>query len=242
MPYRSHRLTAFTLACVASVVLSACSDTSSGTDGDTRSTEAGSDDTVATSSPVDSAASTGEANGSTSDATGQTGDAAAATGDAVRTSAEAPRVRVSASGDAFAVRLPTGWSDAADVAPEEAVLTAESGTPSFGFFTNLVVTEQDPVDNLKDVVAATAKALKTDDNAVKVLRPVDVDGEKAYGYSIVGPEEDLTISREQRFVQFDDRQFVLTFSTSRGEGKNNNLANREFDSILKSWRWGARSR
>ncbi|MGB3829576.1 MAG: hypothetical protein WA962_12455 [Ornithinimicrobium sp.] len=233
MPCRQRPLAHGVLAVAIASLLTACSSTASD---ETDPTAQVGDDASTSSGPVDVAAGTGDAARSSDDAAGSTTDSAQITGDAAQSSA-AEALSLTSADDAFTVDLPEGWTDASEVAPQEAVLAAQSGTRSFGFFNNLVITDQKSSKNLEEVVAQTAEALQSDDVEVSMLSPVKVDGETAYGYATSGEVDGLTVAREQRFVQFDGTQYVMTFSTSQGEGQSNNLANREFDSILESWTW-----
>lgn len=218
------------LALAAALALSACS----GTESDEAPSSLPTDDTAATS--ADSAGATDDIATSTGDSTASTGDSAASTGDSAEASS-GPALSLTSSDDTFTLEVPTGWSDAIDLVAANALLAAQSDTRSAGFFNNMVITDQDSVENLEEAVADTAKVLRTDDTDVTMLDPVDIDGESAYGFATISEVDGITLAQEQRFVQREDRQYVITFSTSQGEGENNNAANREFDSILQSWQW-----
>ncbi len=223
------------LALVTALTLSACSST----DSDEAQPSAQTGDTASASS--DAATATDDSALSSGDAAQATDDSAAATGDSAAASAD-PALALTSSDDTFTLDVPPGWSDAIDIVPDDALLAAQSDTQAFGFFDNVVVTDHESVENLKEMVAATANVLDTDGTEVTELSPVDVDGESAYGYATISEVDGMTLTQEQRFVQRADTQYVVTFSTSEGEGEDNNLVNRQFDSILESWRWGTPGR
>ncbi len=219
---------AFALAIALS--LSACS----GTESDEAQSSSSTDDTAATAG--DGAEATEDIAESTGDGAASTGDGAASTGESAGASS-GPALSLTASDDAFALEVPQGWSDAIDLVPANAILAAQSDTRSSGFFNNVVITDQESVADLEEAVAETAKVLASDDTEVTELDPVDVDGEDAYGYATISQSDGITLAQEQRFVQRDDTQYVITFSTSQGEGEDNNAANKELDAILESWEW-----
>ncbi|MGC1206927.1 MAG: hypothetical protein WA880_03115 [Ornithinimicrobium sp.] len=212
---------AFALAIALS--LSACSGTES-------------DEAQSSSSTDDTAATAGDGAEATEDIAESTGDGAASTGESAGASS-GPALSLTASDDAFTLEVPQGWSDAIDLVPANAILAAQSDTRSSGFFNNVVITDQESVADLEEAVAETAKVLASDDTEVTELDPVDVDGEDAYGYATISQSDGITLAQEQRFVQRDDTQYVITFSTSQGEGEDNNAANKELDAILESWEW-----
>lgn len=235
-------------ALMAAVLLAGCSDeettgttspssaptgqesTSSATDGSVISS-APPQDTATASSPDDAAATSSPATAAADDTTATTSAAP---------SAEAGTL--TSADDSFTVRTPEGWEEALDLARENVdadqrdsiVLAAKDRERKDEFYTNVVITQEPYVGNLTSAVEQTAKQLAGKDGTYTILDPVDVDGNKAPGYTVVRTVGDTTVHQTQRWISHEGTLYSVTFSAVDSQAK---ATKDQLDDLLASWAW-----
>ncbi|AXH97650.1 hypothetical protein [Ornithinimicrobium avium] len=139
------------------------------------------------------------------------------------------------SDGSFEVEVPGGWEDAIDMLDEKGVLLAAKDTERVDdFFTNVVVTTEKSVKNLTASVADAAKELAGKDGDYELLDAIDVDGEDAPGYTLVREVKDTQVHQVQRWINHDDKLYVVTFSAVESQAEQTAPL---LDEILGSWSW-----
>lgn len=199
-------------------------------------------DEVSSSAPTtqDAAPTTVEGTGTADDAvtTSAAPEEAAVTSSAPAEAAattEREPATVSALDDTFEIEIPGRWEDAMDLVEDEGILVAAKDTERVDdFYTNVVVTQEDSVRNLSEAVEQTAKELAGEDGDYEMLDPVDVDGDRALGYTLVREVQGTTVHQTQRWVSHDETLYVVTFSAVDTQAED---AAPILDDILASWSW-----
>lgn len=226
--------TAGASALLAAVVLAGCAEeepleTAPTTDASTT------DDVAQTTAPDDAS--------TTSAAPDEVAATSAAPDDSAVTSAapEGGEV-VKAADDTFEVEIPTGWEQALELARENVaedqrdaiVLAVKEIERKDDFYTNVVITREEYVGSLTSAVEDTAEQLAGEDGEYELLDPVEVDGNKAPGYTVVREVNDTTIHQTQRWVSHDGTLYSVTLSVvdSQVEATEGIL-----DEMLSTWSW-----
>ncbi len=200
------------------------------------------DDDVATTG--DAATGTGDGTATTSDARGDETDATGAADDEAATSS-APDDEAAATGrgpvslaaadGSFEIEIPGRWEDAADLVDDESILVAAKDTERVDdFFTNVVVTQEEYVSNLTSAVEDTAEELAGEDGEYELLEPVEVDGNRAPGYTLVREVDGATVHQTQRWISHDQTLYVVTFSAVESQAEETASI---LDDIMASWTW-----
>ncbi len=192
------------------------------------------DDPVATSGPDDAAttSSTPDDEAVTS-APDDEAVTSAAPDDAAGTAR--PPAQLEASDGSFALEIPGRWEDALDLVDDESILVAAKDTELVDdFFTNVVVTQEEYVPNLTSAVEDTAEELAGEDGEYELLEPVEVDGNRAPGYTLVREVEGAAVHQTQRWISHDGTLYVVTFSAVESQAEDVAAV---LDDILASWTW-----
>ncbi|GGK65563.1 hypothetical protein [Ornithinimicrobium pekingense] len=189
------------------------------------------DDAVATSE--DAATGTADDAAATSQAPEEAAVTSAAPDDEAASTA-GPR-SVTAADDSFEIEIPDRWEDALDLVEGEGILVAAKDTERVDdFFTNVVVTEEEYVSNLTSAVEETAAELAGEDGEYELLEPVEVDGNRAPGYTLVREVEGVAVHQTQRWISHDGTLYVVTFSAVESQAED---AAPVLEEILASWTW-----
>lgn len=198
---------------------------------DDGATTTGTDDTAATSDGEDAAVTSVAPDDAA--VTSTSPEEEAATG-------EAPAALEAADGS-FRIEVPGRWEDALDLIDDESILVAAKDTERVDdFYTNVVVTQEEYVRNLTQAVEDTAKELAGEDGEYELLEPVEVDGNKAPGYTLVREVqgategEPATVHQTQRWISHDQTLYVVTFSAVESQAEETATV---LDDILASWTW-----
>ena len=169
----------------------------------------------------------------------------------------APPVTLEARDGSFSVEVPGRWEDALDLVDDDSILVAAKDTERIDdFFTNVVVTEEEPVPNLTEAVEDSAQELAGEDGEYELLEPAEVDGDEAPGYTIVrelqqpdpatgsdasgatdeagGTGATVSVRETQRWVSHDESLYVVTFSAVESQAGD---AAALLDEIMASWSW-----
>lgn len=189
-----------------------------------------------TTSSTDAAPTTTDEAGVTSAAPddGPSTDDAEQTSGAPTTETPEPTA-LEASDGSFEIEVPGGWEDAMDLLDEQGVLLAAKDTERVDdFYTNVVVTTEKSVDDLSASVADAAEELAGKDGEYELLDAVDVDGEKAPGYTLVRTVKDTEVHQVQRWINHDDTLYVVTFSAVESQAAATAPV---LEDILASWSW-----
>lgn len=151
------------------------------------------------------------------------------------TTTEREPAGVAAADDSFEIEIPGRWEDAIDLVEDEGILVAAKDTERVDdFYTNVVVTQEESVRNLSEAVEQTAEELAGEDGSYQMLDPVEVDGERAPGYTLVREVQGTTVHQTQRWVSHDKTLYVVTFSAVDSQAED---AAPILDDILASWSW-----
>lgn len=143
--------------------------------------------------------------------------------------------RVAAADESFEIEIPGRWEDAIDLIEDEGILVAAKDTERVDdFYTNVVVTQEESVRNLSEAVEQTAEELAGEDGSYEMLDPVEVDGDRAPGYTLVREVQGTTVHQTQRWVSHDKTLYVVTFSAVDSQAED---AAPILDDILASWSW-----
>ncbi|GAA1171001.1 hypothetical protein GCM10009584_09960 [Ornithinimicrobium humiphilum] len=179
------------------------------------------DDDVATSSAPDESVVTSEAP-----------DDSAATSSAP---VERGPITLAATDGSFEIEIPGRWEDAIDLVDDESILVAAKDTERIDdFFTNVVVTQEEYVQNLTSAVERTAQELAGEDGEYELLEPAPVDGNRAPGYTLVREVDGVSVHQTQRWVSHDGTLYVVTFSAVESQAEESAPV---LDDILASWTW-----
>lgn len=164
------------------------------------------------------------------------GDAADRTAPADGEQATAdPEEQVVTSRDgAFELERPEGWSDVSGEVPEEIELAIREDTGSGDFFTNLVVASEEPIPDLEQAVEEAAADVAGEDGEHEMLDPTEVAGVPAYGYLVRRSSEGTDIAQVQRWLEHEDRTYVVTFSTAAAQEEEQVPV---LEQILDGWTW-----
>ncbi|MFX0538293.1 hypothetical protein ACQBAT_11390 [Ornithinimicrobium sp. Y1847] len=145
-----------------------------------------------------------------------------------------PEVVSAVSGD-FEVTLPTTWENAIDLVDDEGIqLAAKAPEQVDGFYSNIIITEEEYVSNLTSAVEETAKELAGEDGTYELLDPVRVDGNTSPGYSIVREVQGMELHHVQRWISNQGTLYVVTLSTLESEADE---VAPLLDDLLASWTW-----
>lgn len=192
------------------------------------------DDDVAT---TDTATSTRDDSAGTSEAPDEAAVTSTAPDEVAVTSAapdDAPMTLAAADGS-FEIEIPGRWEDAIDLVEDESILVAAKDTERVDdFFTNVVVTQEEYVSNLTSAVEDTAAELAGEDGEYELLEPVEVDGNRAPGYTLVREVEGAAVHQTQRWISHDQTLYVVTFSAVESQAED---AAPVLEEILASWTW-----
>jgi hypothetical protein len=222
--------TAAVSALVALTVLTGCAQEEPTNDEVSSSAPTVEDALTTTAEPT----GTADDSASTSSAPDDEAVTSAAPDDAASTSEREP-TGVAAADDSFKIEIPGRWEDAIDLVEDETILVAVKDTERIDdFYTNVVVTQEDSVPNLSEAVQDTAKELAGKDGEYELLDPVDVDGDRAPGYTLVREVQGTTVHQTQRWVSHDGTLYVVTFSAVDSQVED---AAPALEDILSSWSW-----
>lgn len=171
-------------------------------------------------------------------------DAAATTAPAqdVATATEDAPDELTAGDGSFTVALPEGWEEVTDVAreglPEDqqeaVVLAAREVERKDDFFTNIVVTREEYVSNLTSAVEDTAQELAGEDGEYELLDPVEVDGNRAPGYTVIRDVQGTTVHQTQHWVSHDGTLYSVTLSAVEPQAED---AAQVLADVMASWAW-----
>lgn len=215
-------------ASLSALLLSGCSgdpEVEDVTTDTTTSSPDGAEDTSA-----DGATTTDEA---TDEATDQATATEEATDEATETQAP-PSGPVASDDGAFEVTPPEGWLDVTAQVEQKVEIALRDDEMTDDFFTNLVVASEDPIDDLEDSIEEAAKSVAGSDGEYEMLDEIEIDGETAYGYVLTRTTNKVPVAQTQRWVEHDDRLYVITFSTAKGQQEATQPVMEE---ILTGWTW-----
>lgn len=162
-------------------------------------------------------------------------DAATSTGPEVAEQTEAPAENaLTAANGGFRVTVPAGWVDVTDQVEQEVEIAARAGEMSDGFYTNVVVDRENPINDLEASLEQAAQDIAGEDGSYEMLDPVQVAGEEALGYTVTRTVEGVEIAQTQRWIPHGDHLYVVTLSVaaSRAEEGEKVLAD-----LLDGWEW-----
>lgn len=146
-----------------------------------------------------------------------------------------PPAELEASDGSFTIEVPGRWEDALDLVDDESIVVAAKDTELVDdFFTNVVVTQEEYVSNLTSAVEDTAEELAGEDGEYELLEPVEVDGNRAPGYTLVREVEGAVVHQTQRWVSHDGTLYVVTFSAVESQAQD---VEEVLDDIFASWTW-----
>lgn len=188
----------------------------------------GADDETPTPTPTEAATATADP----VEETAEPDDAAQTTATA-EPEPEPEPVEVSSADGAFTLRAPAGWVDVSE-SYDEAEVAVRAEEPAADFTTNVVVTSEDPIDDLEESVEEAAEQIAGEDGRWTMLPVVAIGGVDAPGYVVHRTVEDVDIAQVQRWVEREDRLYVLTLSTAAEE---ESAARQVFDMVIQSWTW-----
>ena len=200
--------------------------------------------TTATSIPDDTEQTTAPEDASTTSAAPEEVATTSAAPDDSAVTSTAPEAGtvVKASDGTFEVEIPEGWEQALDLARENVaedqrdaiVLAVKEVERKDDFYTNVVITREEYVGSLTSAVEDTAKQLAGEDGEYELLDPVEVDGNKAPGYTVVREVNDTTIHQTQRWISHDGTLYSVTLSVVDTQvGAAEGL----LDEMLSTWSW-----
>lgn len=241
IPTRRTVRTSAAAALLAAVVLTGCAEEEPVTPAPTSSEPApDATETVtetATQTTDDAAETTAAADDE--DATTAPGDAA---DDTAATADPAEGTELTSADGAFVLTIPDGWDEVTDVArdllPEEdrdtLLLAAQEVERKDDFFTNVVITQEEYVGNLTSAVEDTAEQLAGEDGEFELLDPVEVDGNRAPGYTVIRDINGSTVHQTQHFVSHDGTLYSVTLSAVEPQAE---AAADVLAEVMASWAW-----
>jgi hypothetical protein len=148
-----------------------------------------------------------------------------------------------ATGSAFTVSLPGGWTDTtaeaeeSDLSPGVEFDRLLEKSPSDGFATNVNVLREakTPDAELGEIVAAGQEQVKGAD-ATDISPPdkTELGGEPAFEYTYAIEQDGQSLRGKQVAAIYEDRVFFTTF-TARDDSFEDEQ--QEFQEILDSWEW-----
>lgn len=183
---------------------------------------------------TEEATTTDDEAGATSQAPEESAATSSSPEDDAAATSQAPTTLEAADGS-FEIEIPGRWEDAIDLVDDESILVAAKDTERVDdFFTNVVVTQEEYVANLTSAVEASAEELAGEDGEYELLEPVEVDGNRAPGYTLVREVGGASVHQTQRWVSHDQTLYVVTFSAVESQAED---AAPVLDDILASWTW-----
>lgn len=250
-PTRRTLRTTGAAAVLAAVVLSGCTDEEPQDDAATDSAAAtatstsapastSSDDAATTTGADDDAAATSSPGVA---APSEPADDAAATSEAApATEAPAEPTVLTSADESFTLEIPDGWEEALDLARENVqeeqqdriVLATKELERKDDFFTNVVVTQEEYVGHLTSAVEETAKQLAGEDGEYEILEAVEVDGNRAPGYTVVRDVGGTTVHQTQRWISHEGTLYSVTLSAVEAQAE---ATEGLLDTMLASWTW-----
>ncbi len=166
-------------------------------------------------------------------ATGTSSDQQTTTDDAVSPTQAGSALVTSADG-AFEVSLPEEWSDASGEVNQDVEVAIKADAMADDFFTNVVVASEEPIDDLERAIEDAAAEIAGKDGEYELLDSVEVGGETAYGYTITRTVQGVAVAQTQRWIEHDDRLYVVTLSSAKGQATP---AQATFEELLAGWVW-----
>lgn len=228
------------VALATSLVLSGCSDDGESPEPSQSSTSATGQPGASQSAPTTASPDAQEQTSGpeSSNQTADPGDESTATagpgGDGSPQTAD-PGL-MAAVDDSFSIELPNGWEDAAALVDfdEDMLLAIKDKEFVDGFYTNLVIVRGPYTSNLTEAVERTAEELAGDEWEYELLEPVEVDGNKGPGYTIIREQDGVRTHQTQIWVSRQGVLHLVNFSVldSQAEQGHEILAD-----IMASWRW-----
>lgn len=199
-----------------------------------------------TQEPVEPTGATGDATAETGDAAAETGDAAAETGEAAVQSADAAEqtgdvaaetvepVTVTSADGTFTITAPQGWEDVADTVEDDFQLVLRDQSMRDDFFANIIVAQDEPIADMEEAIEQSAIDLSGARGEYTMRQPLDLDGEQALGYAVTLPHDDGDRFFIQRWVERDDRLYLITLTAIASRQGTGTTALAE---VLDSWTW-----
>lgn len=154
--------------------------------------------------------------------------------DDARETQVADSVLLTSTDDAFTFETPQGWSEATAQAGDDAVAAARADDRAAGFFTNLVVVTEEPIDDLEESIEQAAATVAGEDGSYTMTGESQVDGETGYGFRIDRTVQDIDIVQAQHWVEHDGVLYILTLSSARDQQE---AAVDTLEQIVGSWSW-----
>lgn len=226
MPQPRRPLTVLAAAlATAALLLTGCSE-DTGEAGPTARTS----DVGATTAPADGATTS-----SPDDAAATTGPPADDARDSAARTEEPPEaVEVTSADEAFTLRVPGGWQDVSGEVSQEVEVALRAAEITDDFYTNVVVASEDPIEDLEQSVETAAAEVAGEDGSWTMLPLTSIDGEEAPGYVLRREADGVPVTQVQRWVQHDDRLYVLTLSSAEEAEAD---ARGVLDLVMQSWTW-----
>ncbi len=169
------------------------------------------------------------------DASGDNGrQTSAPPGDVAADTQDVDSAPLTSADGAFSFQTPQGWSDATAEAGADAVAAARADDRAGGFFTNLVVVTEEPIDDLSTSIQQAAATIAGADGAYTMAAKSEIDAEPAYGFSLRRTVQDTDIVQVQRWVEHEEVLYILTLSSARDQRR---VAADTLEEIVRSWSW-----
>lgn len=216
----------------AALLLSGCSGTEDAATGEGDDAAAA----TATAAPQDTTAGpTATEEPAPQDDAGEDGrQTSAPPGDVAADTQDVDSGPLTSTDGAFTFEMPPGWSDATSQAGADAAAAARADDRADGFFTNLVVVTEEPIQDLDESIEEAAVTIAGDDGDYTMAAQSQVDGETAYGFQIRRTVQDIDIVQAQRWVEHEGVLYILTLSSARTQ---QDVAGEALEEIVGSWSW-----
>lgn len=156
----------------------------------------------------------------------------AGTDDAEKTAVAAGPV--SAEDGSFEVTAPDGWIDVRDQVEQQVEIAVRDDEMTDDFFTNFVVTTEDPIGDLEDSIEAAAEQVAGSDGEYEMLDPIQIADTDAYGFVLTRVTGGVEVAQTQWWLEHGERVYVATFSTAKTQQEASEPIMGE---ILSTWTW-----
>lgn len=145
-----------------------------------------------------------------------------------------PSGPVSAEDGSFEVTAPDGWIDVRDQVEQQVEIAVRDDELTDDFFTNIVVTTEDPIGDLEDSIEAAAEQVAGSDGEYEMLDPIQIADTDAYGFVLTRVTGGVEVAQTQWWLEHGEQVYVTTFSTAKTQQEASEPIMEE---ILSTWTW-----
>lgn len=145
-----------------------------------------------------------------------------------------PSGPVSAEDGSFEVTAPDGWIDVRDQVEQQVEIAVRDDEMTDDFFTNIVVTTEDPIGDLEDSIEAAAEQVAGTDGEYEMLDPTQIADTDAYGFVLTRVTGGVEVAQTQWWLEHGEQVYVTTFSTAKTQQEASEPI---MEDILSTWTW-----